>query len=297
MINQKAEIERGNWDWLLVFDACRYDVFKEVYEEFFEGNLKKARSKGSTTPEWAAKTFTKKFEDATYMSTNPFINGNKMNLKEFKSADAMHFDWRAVDHFKKVINLFELEWNDDIETVPPRKVNMSFFRIKPNKPTIIHYMQPYAPYITYKKKGKNQKNKDKESSKTNFTSLISSKLASKTNSRNINKLKGRLAPLLEKILGGTQNIFKIRDLLGLEPYGDLDEALLEGGPDFVKKLYRENLKYVSRVASNLVSELNGRIIITADHGESFGESKLWGHRIGYEEPALKNVPWLEIKNK
>jgi hypothetical protein len=39
------------WDYLLVLDAARYDVFADVYEDYFEGELRKFDSGASATPE------------------------------------------------------------------------------------------------------------------------------------------------------------------------------------------------------------------------------------------------------
>ena len=33
-----------DWDHAIILDAARYDVFKEVYEDYFDGELEKRRS-------------------------------------------------------------------------------------------------------------------------------------------------------------------------------------------------------------------------------------------------------------
>ncbi|ELY63814.1 hypothetical protein C492_06831, partial [Natronococcus jeotgali DSM 18795] len=38
----------SEWDYCLVLDACRYDVFEDVYDDYLEGDLEKRRSPGSS---------------------------------------------------------------------------------------------------------------------------------------------------------------------------------------------------------------------------------------------------------
>lgn len=63
----------SDWDYCIVLDACRYDVFSDVYGEYLDGALEKRWSTGSSTPEWAYRTFTGD-HDIAYFSGNPFIN-------------------------------------------------------------------------------------------------------------------------------------------------------------------------------------------------------------------------------
>jgi hypothetical protein len=36
-----------------------------------------------------------------------------------------------------------------------------------------------------------------------------------------------------------------------------------------------------------------RVIITADHGEAFGEYGIYGHTVGSLHPMVRTVPWAE----
>ncbi len=54
------------------------------------------------------------------------------------------------------------------------------------------------------------------------------------------------------------------------------------------------MKHVSK----LIKELDGTTIITADHGEAFGEQGIWGHPMETHIPVLIEVPWFIVdKNK
>jgi hypothetical protein len=40
-----------------------------------------------------------------------------------------------------------------------------------------------------------------------------------------------------------------------------------------------------------------RVIITADHGEAFGEYGIFGHTVGSLHPMVRTVPWAETTAK
>jgi hypothetical protein len=73
-------------------------------------------------------------------------------------------------------------------------------------------------------------------------------------------------------------------------------AALRNGADRedVWELYLDNLRMalrsVERLLENTAAE---RAVITADHGDLFGEFGLYGHPEGFAHPNLKKVPWVE----
>lgn len=59
----------------------------------------------------------------------------------------------------------------------------------------------------------------------------------------------------------------------------------------------DNLRWVLDDVEILLENLDAdRVILTADHGEAFGElgGLLWGHGAGLPHPALIRVPWVEL---
>jgi len=60
---------------------------------------------------------------------------------------------------------------------------------------------------------------------------------------------------------------------------------------------RDSLRTVLKHVSHLTAYLNGTTIITADHGEAFGEEGVWEHPIETHIPVLIEVPWLAIHSK
>ena len=67
--------------------------------------------------------------------------------------------------------------------------------------------------------------------------------------------------------------------------------------DVVTEAYTENLKRVLPSVENLLNELPGKTVVTADHGNMFGERarpipiEEWGHPPGLYTPELIQIPW------
>lgn len=62
-----------------------------------------------------------------------------------------------------------------------------------------------------------------------------------------------------------------------------------------KYAYIQNLKLVMKEVRKLTKHLEGKTVITADHGNLFGEYLLYGHP-NVRVKELVEVPWFEIKN-
>jgi hypothetical protein len=58
------------------------------------------------------------------------------------------------------------------------------------------------------------------------------------------------------------------------------------------KFHIENLRYVLDDIKTLLSNINGdRVVISADHGQAFGEEGVWGHPRGSTVDSVREVPW------
>jgi hypothetical protein len=55
--------------------------------------------------------------------------------------------------------------------------------------------------------------------------------------------------------------------------------------------YEATLRHVLAEVATLVENVSGRVVITADHGNLFGEWGLYGHPMHTPVPALLRVPW------
>lgn len=75
------------------------------------------------------------------------------------------------------------------------------------------------------------------------------------------------------------------------------DALRRGELNFdrVWESYESNLKYVLDSVALLLSSVDAEtVVITADHGEAFGEYGVYAHPCGVPVPALRKVPWAEV---
>jgi hypothetical protein len=65
----------------------------------------------------------------------------------------------------------------------------------------------------------------------------------------------------------------------------------------VRAAYRANLRYVLEEVTALVGNVAGRVAVTADHANLFGEWGLYGHPMQTPVPALLRVPWSETEGE
>jgi len=79
-------------------------------------------------------------------------------------------------------------------------------------------------------------------------------------------------------------------MLELEPAS----VLSNGTRETVMSYHEENLRIALESIADLIDSLDGKVVVTADHGEAFGEQGVWEHHIETHIPPLVEVPWLEL---
>ena len=60
----------------------------------------------------------------------------------------------------------------------------------------------------------------------------------------------------------------------------------------VWEAYKENLRVTLPEVECLINNIQGKIVITSDHGNAFGEHGVYGHPRYVHIPALTDVPWF-----
>jgi hypothetical protein len=142
-------------------------------------------------------------------------------------------------------------------------------------------MQPHAPYLA---RGTGQKLKQIQSGirKQAETGGADGRLAA---------AGGAVRSTVEAALEGFELVQKAGLWLELDPV----DLVRNGTRAAAMELYEENLRIALESVSDLVPELDGRVVVTADHGEAFGEEGVWEHHIETHIPALVEVPWLECR--
>jgi len=276
MINtkdQKQLVRQGDWDYLIVLDACRYDYFKENCD--FEGELisvkspafERVRDDIAPTSSWYINIFEDMYEDVFHVSSHPRVN-SRTPVEGFKG-------W---EHFGKVYDLWDTEWNEEFGTVMPEDVterSKEFIKENLDKRFILHYMQPHTPYLSLGPPA-TKKKRDPES-RTSFG----------------RKLRNKMVSTARKLIGDEIAV-KLMRLLRLPPLSPMDDALRKVGGEGVKKAYRHNLIRALDSIETLLPQLSGKIVITADHGELLGEKGRYGHDFEAQDKLVK-VPWLVIE--
>jgi len=272
-----------DWDYLIILDACRYDYFKNLSEDYFSGGLEKRISPATGTLEWCIQSFPSYYAQVIYISGNPHIN-SKVEVAGFE----------AKKHFAKIVDVWESGWDERLGTVPPRNMNKAALRSIdrfPEKRFIIHYMQPHAPYIS--------KKFFLQGFPTPFTEGPLAGCQGYRSNGSVERLVNLLGILLLKSRV-IRNTWELRQMLRLPPASPMDAARRKHGVRGLRQAYRENLSITLAYAAKLCRAIlehrsSSKIVITADHGEFLGEDGRYSHGQRNREPILVEVPWFRVK--
>lgn len=223
-----------DWDLLIILDACRYDLFCEVADDYeFVSNVGRIRSLDSMTPAWMERTFvddrSREMADTYYLCANPFSQ-EKLDENDFEELD----------------ELWKYAWDDEVNTVTPEMVTnrcINIFREESPDQVLAHYVQPHWPFVP--------------------------------------------AMDLSNESGLRPNEF------GGYNKDEVWERLRRGevSGDEVWAGYRDNLTYALNSVETLLENVDaGRVVITSDHGNAFGEYGVYGHPMHMPLSCLRTVP-------
>lgn len=252
---QKELIHDCEWDWLLVLDGCRYDAFEALYETYLDGELCKVRSLGDKPLKWVSEMWPDTY-DITYVSAQPNINSDGIKGTELPREGAR--DIAATDPNHRSVDQFE-----EIVDVSDVGSDEAIESVHPeavndalreaDPPCIGHYTQPQFPWD---RGGQWAESRDVE------------------------------------IPDNPRMDMDYRESTR-EPRFSRRRVKRHLGEEGVKYAYKDNLEFVLDHVSNLVADLHGTVVITADRGESMpGPDAHPARRAGY---VLEVVPWLEVK--
>jgi hypothetical protein len=257
---------REDWDNLIVLDACRYDVFEEVNP--IRGEAEYIVSNGSHSKEFYEENVSGETRyDTVYVTANPYgavmCSGVFFRMETTFSGETEQDSRGRISETTtadgRTLNFNHVENIDPAELV---RTSLNVHESHPDKRLFVHFMQPHAPYI--------------------------------------GERAASLRQSLEREEGLTFTAWT--DLDGIDrdrAIGSLENAAKEGyiSAGELRSVYVENLEIVLSHVEELVSELDGKTVVTADHGELLGEERA-GHRFGHPEglfvKELRVVPWLTI---
>jgi len=138
-------------------------------------------------------------------------------------------------------------------------------------------MQPHFPYLSF---GKSQ----------GWSDIIDREASGIWKKSEIKVFAGNN---LKKLIG-RKNLWKLKEFLGLQINHPMAIVLREEGIEGLHQRYEENLRIVLEYIVHIFNDLQGDIIITADHGELLGENGDFGHYPGRHHQVLLRVPWFKV---
>lgn len=133
-----TNIYEREWDTLIILDACRVDLLREVADDYpFLGPVESVESVGSMSEEWMAKTFTDEYAEETRRAA--YVTSNVFSEQVL-----------SADQFLELDEVWRYAWDDTLGIVPPRPVTdraIDVARdIDPDR-LVVHYMQPHHPFV------------------------------------------------------------------------------------------------------------------------------------------------------
>ncbi len=247
-----------DWDVLILLDTCRIDALNEIKDEynFLEG-IGSIVSTGGASAEWIARTFDEKhineIRDTAYLSANGHIK--QVLDKKRQHNNNKHLTYKALRLMSSV----------DIEDFG--KVEYLFTCERWGEEGPYGHTEGMTPprYVTDRaiQVGRN-----------------------KTYERLILHYFQPHSPWVANALESGRKLENYEN----DWWGYLTET---GDVETVWQSYLDDLRYVLDDVEILLDNINAEtIIISADHGEAFGEYGILGHKIGSLHPRVRRVPWV-----
>jgi len=245
------------WDILIILDTCRVDALRQISDEYdFIKQVNSIRSVGGSSPEWIARTFTqehtKKIKETTYVSANGFAERVLEERYQQYSLDPLHRSLGLVSTVRKEL-LGDIEYAFEHEPVGEGGPRG-------------HKQGATPPRYVTDKAIKYYRNNSPD--------------------RLILHYHQPHSPWTANALANDRKLKKHEE----DWWAYLAET---GDVETVWQSYLEDLRYVLDDVKTLLENVDAdKVIITADHGEAFGECGVVGHKIGSLHPKIRTVPWV-----
>lgn len=221
MSDQAIAVSQADWDWIVICDGGRADVFEGLAEDYFpdaEHYRRVWNGDVAFTANWFDRTFDGEYDAALFHGGQPIYSFRE---------NPPGYDER--EHFRFVADWEEYEWGAVApQTCAPESVTeVVRSHLDHVDRGVIRYVQPHNPYRS-------------------------------------------LPPIT-----------------GLRDAEQFSATQL-------RRAYRDNYQWVlDEIAEELLPALDGRVVITADHGQCFGDCGQYLHATGHDaHDHLAEVPWL-----
>lgn len=247
-----------NWDTLIILDACRVDALKYVAPEYdFLEEITSRWSVGSTSKEWLVNTFRTKYS----VDNLAMVTGNGWAEVVFEQ-DPNWGGWGAIS----------VDWwnNSPLTRFIKRDVVRA---------------QDFGLYLPVW-----EENKRKAGNRAPRAETVTDAAIAAIREDNPEKTLIHYMQPHEPYLHNTE---PGEDVTGADA-NPLDELRNGAHKDEIWNKYLDNLRYVLDSVEILLNNIDSdNVIITADHGELFGEWGVYGHFAALPHPHLRKVPWVK----
>lgn len=136
------DVMSQDWDYLIILDACRHDVFKEV--NWLDGSLTKVKSRASNSVEFMNRNFTEYYYNTVQVTANPFMSPHPSSARYQSSK------FKSDEHFPHVNQVYLKDRYSEGGVTKPEAMTKEAIKTHerfPDSRMIVHYMQPHKPFI------------------------------------------------------------------------------------------------------------------------------------------------------
>lgn len=257
-LNVGKNLFKYDWDLLIILDSCRVDALREVanngnYAFLNTSEIRSIKSVGTTTGEWTALTFT---------------TDHLEDIKHTAFISANSYPYKILEDERDLTEIYNVPW----------------------APTNYNTVQSgtLGKHITAWQHG-DRSMSERNQSGSELVADYTIKIGREEDyDRVISQIIEPHYPYVSaaKERGGSDlNETEVRPFPYLKSGGDLQPVW----KNYITEL-RSGLDTVARILENFDA---GKVLITADHGEAFGEWGQYGHASGSINPVRRRVPTVE----
>lgn len=250
-----TNIFEKEWDHLIILDACRTDAVAEVGSEYdFLENLNETWSVGSTSKEWIEETFKQDYRSE--IEETAYISANPYT--NVLTGDRGIFDYPFTKD-TLAHSLTPLHRLIKTDTVASNELaHLESLWVEGENRVDDGYTAPLPGKVT--------DHTIKAARSGKFDRIISHYMQPHT-----------------PYFSSSENYEELSDL-EKHPHSYKKEEVWEA--------YLDNLRFVLDEVKVLLENVDGSVVITADHGELMGEMGVNDHPVGHIHPKLRKVPWI-----
>jgi len=246
-----------DWDVLIILDTCRVDALRQVSDEYeFIDDVDRIWSLGGTSPEWIAHTFDRKHREE--LSKTAYITSNP--------------------HAKTVL-----------EDRKPLKEHPSaarrFYRYGRWDPVKVEELALYDPVFSYQS--------DVEIEGIDHVGDVTPPRYITDRAISVDREESPERMIIHYMQPHYPWVSRaIRENRELKEWEKNPNRTKTAGWERVFGAYLDDLRYVLDDVRILLNNIEAdKVAISADHGDAFGEWRVFGHGPGRFHPQVRYVPW------